>query len=175
MSSYLAPTYFPPSYFASTGGGAASGGVAGVRDRDVYEQMKEDLEAIGALSEVIYLLPGLSPEAADRNPILGLMPRGWEEVPSGDGSRLIRTVRYQVWIIAIDQEPLTRYDWCDRLACLVQNRLDGSSLGARCLPALSVLRRGTLQAGGASNSLTVVLDGEFGYEIDPSVGRGTQP
>lgn len=174
MSSYLAPTYFPPSYFGMGGtGGSGSVGTATVRDRDVYRWMMEEVKSTGEFSEVVYLLPGLSLESADRNPILGVMPKGWEEVERGEGGGLLRSVRYQLWIVVRDAEPETRYDWGDRLANLVQNRLDGSSLGGVCLAALSVLRRGTIPAASDSNVMTMVLEGSFVYGIDPSLLRGT--
>jgi hypothetical protein len=171
MTSYLAPTYFPPSYFA-TGGGSPP--VAGIRDRDVFQKMVEAVGATGEFSEVVYMLPGTMPEAADSNPVLGVMPRGWKEVESGDGSGLMRSVRYQIWIIVREQLPQSRYDWGDRLACLVQNRIDGSSLGGTCVPELSVLRSGTIPETKDPNALTVILEGEFVYGVDPSVGRATE-
>ncbi len=144
-----------------------------MRDRDVYRWMIDDVESTGEFSEVVYLLPGVSPESADRNPVLGVMPRGWEEVESGEGGGLLRSVQYHLWIVVRDPEPETRYDWGDRLANLVQNRFDGSSLGGACLAAFSVLRRGTIEAGSGSNEMTMVLEGKFVYEIDSSLLRGT--
>lgn len=175
MSSYLAPTYFPPSYFAVGGGSPpGSGGSAAVRDRDVFQRLVEVVEATGEFSEVVYLLPGTEPEPADHNPVLGVVPRGWEETDSGDGAGLTRSVRYQIWIIVKDLEPQVRYDWGDRLACLVQNLLDGSSLGGACIPALSVLRHGTIPKTTDANALTLVLDGTFVYGVDPAKGRATE-
>ena len=135
--------------------------------------MIQDVESTGEFSEVVYLLPGLTLESADRNPVLGVMPRGWEEVESGEGGGLVRLVQYQLWIVVRELESETRYDWGDRLANLVQNRLDRSTLGGACLAALSVLRRGTIEAASGSNEMTMVLEGSFAYEINSGLLRGT--
>jgi hypothetical protein len=173
MSSYLAATYFAPSYFSAAGGVVAfgSGGSAVVRDWDVFEDLVGELEATGEFSDVVYLLPGEAVEAAGRNPLAGVKPRGWVERPGGDGGSLIRTVRYELAIVVVDPEPRSRYAWGDRLACLAQNRIDGSSLGGACIPGLSVLRGGDLRDGGGADALMLVLDGEFAYAIDPASGR----
>ena len=176
MSSYLAPNYFPTSYFASGGSsGSTSSGSGSVRDRDVYKAMMAEIEATGEFAAVQLLNAGGVLETADLNPVLGVVPSGWQEVEDSKAGILIRTVLYQIWISVKEQGWMTQFDWSDRLACLVQNHLDGWSMGGVCIPSYSILRRGMLKAANDPNSSTVVLDGQFAYAIDRSVGRSTAP
>lgn len=172
MTSYLAPTYFPISYFATVAG---SGTVAGSRDRDYFQKLMSLVEATGEFAKVSLLCPGDALDVADFNPIVGVLPRGWLETEDGLAEELIRTVQYQVLILVRDLDGMTRYDWSDRLACLVQNQVDGVSLGGTGVAALSTLRRGGLRDGQSSDSLVLVLEGEFAYTLDRAVGRATDP
>lgn len=173
MSVYLAPDYFTPTYFASIDPGGLLPAAGVYRDRDAFAAILAALSATREFAGVAF--PGPIERTAvgsEVRPLVALTPGRFEEQDDADPTSLLRRVSYRLTIAVRDDDDFAGFDRLDRLARLVRDTLDGSSLGGGCLPGLTRLRRGALDPQVPYPEQRLVLDGEFSYPIARAAGRG---
>ncbi len=170
MPVFLTPDSFTSSGSASTGPGEA------YRDRDGFTAIVAALQATGEFAGIAF--PGQIDQAgvgADRQPLVVLVPGRFEEVDDAGAAALLRRVSYRLTLIVRDEDDAQGYDRLDRLASIVQNTLDSSTLGGVCLPSLSWLREGRYDAQARYPEQRLILDGAFAYQVAKATGRSIHP
>lgn len=142
------------------------------RDRDAFNALIALLQDSREFARVS-LGPASDPVGSDLlpRPSARVIPDGWSEAPDTTANSLIRTVDYRLAITVEHPEPAARFRDVDRLSALVQNLLDGSTLGDNCLAGLTKLTRGRFPSGNAHAALTVELQGRFAYSIPTLAAR----
>lgn len=167
---YFPPTFFSPYYFASLlrrDADDLDGANSRYRDRDGFSAAVLALRATGAFAEVAF---GTSADrrvgGADVSPLAVITPEVWEESEDCDPSLVARKVGFSLTIIVRDNDPVSAYDRLDRLSCIVQNALNGNSLGGGSLPALTRVWKGSYDLAPVEPEKRVILRGGFEYLVD---------
>ncbi len=178
---YFPPNYFPPAYFGSLGAIPIAPGGGGLplsayRDRDAFAAILNSLWATSEFAEVVFPGPlDSSPVGADRSPLVVVVPVQWTEQPDASSSALIRHVSYSLVVVARHEDPRRRFDIADRLGSIVQNTLEGSSLGGSCVPTQTQVRLGVIDVKSRHPELRVTLTGTFAYTIATPNSHDTTP
>jgi hypothetical protein len=173
---FFAPAYFSPYFFPPLAADSTATGsdVSPFRDSDVLSWVAAALRSTGEFADVSFgTTPQRSAAGADRLPIAVVTPEGWVEADDTDPVVLVREVGFTVTIVVRDEEPSLRYQALDRLACVVQNVIDGSDLGGMVLSPLTRLRRGRPDPDSTPPEQGVVLSGEFTYLVPSAAGHDT--
>ena len=171
---YNAPTYFPPAYFYggaadTTSTPATPPAIPGGRDGASYAALVALLEASGRFNSVAFGDPSRAGDggAAD-HPRAIVTPSGWAESDDADPVLATRRSLFAIRLTIRDDDVAYPFDELDRLSAEVQARVDGSSLGGRCVPALTKIRAGSYQTTSRYPEWSVDLDGEFTTLVDPT-------
>jgi hypothetical protein len=172
---YYAPTYFSryyfPTLFASATPQAAEDGP--FTDRGAYAAMAQALEGTGSFAVVTFgTTADRRPAGVDLTPAAVITPVWWDEIDDVDPYVIVRRVGFDLTIIVRDEDPVARFGQLDSLTGLAQDAIDGADLGGGCLPALTMLRRGSYDPNPVHPEQRVVLRGEFTYLI-PSLNGHT--
>ncbi len=142
------------------------------RDRDVFAAIVAALQATSEFSDVsLQPVESFANIPADRTPMALVIPRQWQEDPDTAPGSSIRRVGYLLSLAVRLDDPQDQYQALDRLAAIVQNTLDGSSLGGLCLGPMSRIRQGSFDTKSRHPELRVNLDAEFSYAIPASAAR----
>jgi hypothetical protein len=176
VSNYFTPDFFAPSYFRLVSPfSAPRGDGGGYRDSDAYSAILSALVATGEFAAVEFA-PGGGGEpsaiAADVDPLIFVVPGAWRESDDADPAYLLRFVGYTLTLTVRDENAITGFARLDRLGAVVQNALDGSTLGGGCLPGLTRVGRGAYDPKSPYPDRRLSLEGEFAYRIARS-GRDT--
>jgi hypothetical protein len=183
-SLYFAPTYFAPTYFPPLAPSQVPkppvpippGSTVGYSDLDAYRAILAALEATGAFASVVFAIP---PDrlalAAGATPLVSLVPEGWEEYDDVDPIVILRRVSFSLFLLVRDDDPLSRLSRLVGLDSAAHAALEGSSLGGGCLPALTRLRRASLDPLSLHPEQAARIGGEFTYIIGPSTIPGANP
>jgi len=172
MSLYVNRDVLAASSSSPDGTGPAGAG----RDRDGFAAILTLLRDCGGFAAVNFPRPPeRSALGSDAGPIAMLVPGGWSESDDRSPSTLIRSVDYGLIIEVRDESCASAYDAADRLACLAQNLLDNRPIGGFCLPGLTTLRRGRVDASSRPPLLRLALEGRFAYVVARPSGRSTAP
>lgn len=140
------------------------------RDRDAFAAIVKALVDTAEFAEVRLQAPiDASPVGADRNPLAVVVPIEWREQPDSSSGSAIRRVSYLLSLVVRLEDPRERYEALDRLSCVAQNALGGSTLDGSCLAAMSQLRRGRYDNASRHPELRLLIEGEFGYTL-PATG-----
>ncbi len=176
-SLYFAPTYFAPTYFPPLAPSLVPrppaptppGSTVGYGDLDAYRAILGALEATGAFASVVFAIP---PDrlalAAGATPLVSLVPEGWEEYDDVDPIAILRRVSFSLFLLVRDDDPLSRLSRLVGLDAAAHAALESSSLGGGCLPALTRLRRASLESRSLHPEQVTRINGEFTYIIGPS-------
>jgi hypothetical protein len=148
----------------------------GYDDLGAYRAILAALDATGAFASVVFAIP---PDrlalAAGTTPLVSLVPEGWEEYDDVDPIAILRRVFFSLFVLVRDDDPLSRLGRLAELDTAAHAALAGSSLGGGCLPALTRLRRASLDPRSLHPEQAARIDGEFTYIIDPSTIPGANP
>ena len=136
------------------------------RDRDAFAAILNALWSTTEFAEVVFPGPlDSSPVSAGRSPLAVVVPVEWTEQPDASTSAMLRHVTYSLIVVARDEDARQRFDLADRLSSIVQNTLEGSTLGGNCVPSLTQVRRGVLDVKSRHPELRVTLTGTFCYSL----------
>lgn len=142
------------------------------RDRQILKAMADALRVVNAFDDV--MTAGL-PEAGNDFPsgvnkacVLELV--SWvvsddDTADSGAGEDMVREVLFTAWVSVRDEDPDTRDDEADRLACLVENTLGNTSFLSATLPGMTYFLHGEWQKP-THPERRIKLDGHTAYLID---------
>lgn len=168
MPIFLTPDGLTPSDPSNPG--------AGYRDRDAFAAIIAALKSTNEFGSITFPGP-IDPAAvgAGLQPLAVLVPGLFEESDDADAAMLLRRGSYHLILIVRDEDDANGYGRLDRLACLVQNVLDGSALGGGCLPSLTRLRQGGYDPRSHYPEQRLVLNGEFAYQVAKATGRSHLP
>jgi hypothetical protein len=155
-------------------GGLLAGGLGGFtapvasphaagRDWDVADAIADVLDATNEFSLVVAGEdPGVTGATlgADLSYVAAVDVTDWAESDDGDagpGTTRIRTVRGTVTLLGIGQRRRAIKRALDRLGSLVQDALDGESIGGLTLPGLTECTRGKYHDDPKSGEVRLVL------------------
>ena len=181
---YFAPTYFAPTYFTSLAPSLVPkppvptppGSTAGYGDRDAHGAILAALEATGMFESVLFATP---PDrlalAAASTPLVSLVPQGWEEFDEVDPTSILHRVRFSLYLLVRETDPLSRAGQLAQLESAAHKALAGSDLGGSSLPALTRLRRASYDPRSLQPEQAARIDGEFTYILGPSTLPGANP
>ena len=174
-SGYFAPSYFSPSFFGPLGATAPGGDgspMSAYRDRDAFAAIVKALSDSAEFAEVMFPSP---PEGsllgADRSPVAIVVPTQWIEQPDSVSSQMLRRVSFTLTLVARGEDPRERFEILDRLTSIVQNALEGSTLGGFCFAGMTHLRKGRYDPASRHPELRLSLDGGYCYAISSPTGH----
>lgn len=176
-SGYFAPTYFAPDYFGSPGATAPGGGgsfMIAYRDRDAFAAILQTLKDTGEFADVLFPAPlDAAPVGADRAPLAVVVPIRWVEESDVSSDALLRRVSYDLVLVARAEDPRDRFETLDRLTSVVQNAVEGSTLGGACPNRSSRLRHGQYDSKARHPETRLTIDGAFSYWIETPNAHNT--
>lgn len=174
---FFPPTYFPPTFYCEVGADA----VATSRDRDVFDALFAAVQATGEFPQILRH-QDLTKRDASVNPAIAIKRVDWSEGDVhgqgaggsagnriggqfDDGEMLVRTVRYQVLLSHIDEDPPRRFDVLDRLENVFLDVADGTSIGGITWPFWTFCAKGKDDPKAVHPEGRVILDAQFSYGI----------
>ncbi|MDB5350784.1 MAG: hypothetical protein JWN86_2031 [Planctomycetota bacterium] len=144
------------------------------RDRDAFASLVNALSASSEFAEVAFPSPlDSSPIGADRSPLAVLVPTQWLEQPDSASSLMLRRVSFTLTLVVRCEDPRERFEILDRLTSIVQNAIEGSTLGGGCLAGMTHLRKGRYDPASRHPELRLALDGGFCYTIPSATGHAS--
>jgi hypothetical protein len=142
------------------------------RDRDAFASLVNALSASSEFAEVVFPSPlDSSPIGADRSPLAVVVPTQWLEQPDSSSSLMLRRVSFTLTLVVRSEDPRERFEILDRLTSIVQNAIEGSTLGGGCLAGMTHLRKGRYDPASRHPELRLSIDGGFGYTISSATGH----
>jgi hypothetical protein len=135
-------------------------------DRDAFSAMNSALRATGAFADVSLGAPGdYSSVGTAQFPLALIEPKGWSETPDSDSSQVVRCVTFDLRLAVRGDYSRDRYEGLDRLMGMVQQALNGSTLGGGCLAPQTRLLRGQFDPTPRSLESQLILTGQFVYLV----------
>lgn len=147
------------------------------RDDAVMMAAAALLEATGAFQRVI---PGCGPDD-DQGPggdrvagVVWLDLEGWEEQTDGDADATVDTLHRAamlVWIEVRSDDPIKAIQRVSRLEAVVQNAIDGVSIGDITYPALTMCRKSRRDRTVREPNRRHVMMVEWAYPLESYAGH----
>src|SRR5262245_54247445 len=161
---YFAPDYFPKLYFAYY---YASIGVqpgplrASCAMSRAISSILSKLERMGCFAEVrLGSDPNDGPLRAEGYPLAMLVPESWHETDDSQIGFRVRSVLFQLVLVAREMDAEAAFRLLDGLSSRVQGALEGSTLDGNCHASRTRLRAGQYNGREAFPEQRFVLRGE---------------
>ncbi len=175
-TTFFSPRYFASSYFRGLQPIREEPPLEHVTDLQIYDAVVSALRGTRVFNRVSFPSPGqVPPSASPDNATAIVSPKAWQEMSDSRGSRVLRELRFS---LTLSLNPSDKRDAFDRLMWLgniVQDLIDGSSLGGLTIAEKTRLNRGLWEFGVRGFNTQLTIDGKTAYVLDRRRGRNESP